>query len=92
MSILKPKVMSNPSLIFTTQEQEALNAICTAWEKIVLLPIEHDDDIDEARVLIHNLQARIMSRPIRRMVNGTSVGMVTTSNLTPPEFPKDRIG
>lgn len=48
------------------EERHVLVSLASAWNKFLKLPIEHADDVDEFRRLIHAAQEKVLSRPARR--------------------------
>lgn len=50
----------------TKKEKKVLKHLAKAWNKFLKLPIQHDDDIDEFRHGIHNLQRLLAIREARR--------------------------
>jgi hypothetical protein len=50
----------------TEQEQYIVDKAAELWNLICDLPVEHDNDIKEFNRDIHNIQYRVMARPIRR--------------------------
>lgn len=52
-----------------SQEKAVLYALADAWNKFLYLPVEHSDDIDEFRRIIHAAQEKILARPARRALN-----------------------
>jgi len=53
----------------TDAEGRAFDALVSAWNAFVKLPVEHADDVNEFRTGIHSLQRHILARPARREVN-----------------------
>lgn len=53
----------------TEAEQHAMMALVNAWNLFVRLPIEHPDDSDAMRAIIHAAQAQIFKRAARREFN-----------------------
>jgi hypothetical protein len=53
-------------LMLTDPELDVVNAISEAWNLFLQLPVEHDDDIEEFRRLIHAAHAKVLCRPARR--------------------------
>lgn len=56
--------------LLTDFERRVLAATVETWNLATMLPKEHDDDINEFRHLIHQLQEKILARPARRAENG----------------------
>lgn len=50
----------------TEPEQIVVDALAVAWNAFLLLPMEHDDDTDEFRRMIHAAQEKVLARPARR--------------------------
>lgn len=50
----------------TADEKLAIEKSAELWNIVVRLPIEHAEDQDEFRHMIHNLQDKILARPTRR--------------------------
>jgi hypothetical protein len=53
----------------TPQEQTVSDAITEVWNAFSLLPVEHPDDTDEFRHLIHAARREVLMRPARRELN-----------------------
>jgi len=54
----------------TIQEKRVVEALATAWNEFLKLPIDHQDDITEFRHGIHRLQEKVLAMPGRREING----------------------
>jgi len=54
----------------TEQERMIVMKLATVWDDVLELPVQHRDDIDETRRLIHALQDKIAARPAWRDLNG----------------------
>jgi hypothetical protein len=50
----------------TSGERTVMIALVDAWNAFILLDVEHPDDTDCFRHIIHDAQAQIMKRPTRR--------------------------
>ena len=48
------------------EEKAVLDALASAWNAFVKLPVEHPDEQREFRTAIHQAQHLIMSRPVAR--------------------------
>jgi len=53
----------------TNREIAVLVAAADLWNLIVELKVEHAQDLMEYNQDIHNIQNRVMARPIRRALN-----------------------
>lgn len=53
----------------TDQERAVVTKLAEAWNEFVALPVEHGDDIDEFRSIIHAAQAKVLMRQGRRDLN-----------------------
>lgn len=60
--------MADPLL--TVDERIALHKLADAWNAYLALPVEHPDDVDDFRRLIHAANAQVLKRPGRRQFNG----------------------
>jgi hypothetical protein len=47
-------------------EADVLRSLVDAWNAFLCLPIEHDDDVQEFRRMIHAAQEKVLCRPARR--------------------------
>jgi len=56
-------------LQLTDMEQKILDKSAALWNMIIKLPYEHPQDNLEFSRDIHNIQYRVMSRPMRRQRN-----------------------
>lgn len=54
----------------TDDERALVATLAEAWNAFLALPVEHGDDVDEFRRLIHGAQEKILCRPARRALNG----------------------
>lgn len=54
----------------TSDEKKVLDALVSAWNLFMGLPVEHADDNNDFRHHLHILQRQVMSRPARRQLNG----------------------
>lgn len=54
----------------TKNEKAVVDALASAWNLYVSLPIEHQDDQDEFRRAIHAANAKVLMRPGRRQYRG----------------------
>jgi hypothetical protein len=54
--------------LFTDEELEIYNLLSDAWNKYLELPQQHPDDINEFRLYIHQLQEKMLCRPVVRLV------------------------
>ena len=50
-------------------EAAVVQKLAEAWDLFLALPVEHDDDVDEFRRVIHAAQAKVLMRPGRRQLN-----------------------
>lgn len=57
------------SKLLTEAENEALDLSVKLWNAIVRLPVMNNDELSEYRKCIHDIQGRIMSRPVRSEIN-----------------------
>lgn len=64
-----PEPGSNSGLL-TAAERRVMNALVSAWNSFLLLPVEHPDDVAEFRHGIHYLQDKLFARPARAAENG----------------------
>jgi hypothetical protein len=55
--------------MLTVMEKLAVNKFAEAWNAFCSLPVEHDDDAEEVRRLVHAINAKILMRPSRREMN-----------------------
>jgi hypothetical protein len=55
--------------LLTELERATVLKLAEAWNAFLLLPREHNDDVDEFRRLIHAAQEKVLSRPGRREIN-----------------------
>ena len=53
----------------TNKERAVVEAAADLWNLIVELKVEHGQDLMEYNRDIHNIQNRVMARPIRRALN-----------------------
>lgn len=53
----------------TEREKQLLNITADLWNTYLKLPIEHSDDTDTFRGLIHQIQSHILMRSARREIN-----------------------
>lgn len=53
----------------TTEEKKCIMALVEAWNLFIKLPIEHDDDTEDMRRIIHAANAQIFKRVGRREFN-----------------------
>lgn len=51
-------------------ERATLQHLVNAWNSFLALSVEHNDDIDEFRRIIHAAQEKVLARPARRQING----------------------
>jgi|GEM_PF-2815412 hypothetical protein len=51
---------------FSKEEQEVLHSLASAWNKFLLLPKQHPDDLDEFRYAIHEAQRIVAIRGVRK--------------------------
>lgn len=58
------------SKLLDEKENEALNKTIELWSALVMLDVMNDSELKEYETLIHSIQGRIMSRPVRREING----------------------
>lgn len=56
--------------MMTWHEKELVGALGDCWDQFMKLPVEHNDDIDEFRRGIHQLQEKVLARSGRRQMNG----------------------
>jgi hypothetical protein len=50
------------------QEESVVRSLACAWNSFLELPVEHADDINEFRRLIHQAQEKVLARPARRHI------------------------
>jgi len=62
------KIKETP-IRMTNKETAVLEAAADLWNLIVELKVEHGQDLMEYNRDIHNIQNRVMARPIRRARN-----------------------
>ncbi len=53
----------------TDDECEVIDFTVELWNKILELPKMNGSELKELENAIHNIQSRIMSRPVRREIN-----------------------
>ena len=53
----------------TSEERQVVLKLADAWNRFLLLPVEHGDDVDEFRRIIHSAQDKVLARPGRRQIN-----------------------
>lgn len=53
----------------TEAELVVTEALAVAWNAFLTLPVEHEDDCDEFRRIIHAAQEKILCRSARRQIN-----------------------
>jgi hypothetical protein len=58
------------SELLNDAENEALDMTVKLWNSLVLLEKLNESELKEYEFLIHSIQGRIMSRPVRREING----------------------
>ncbi|MDE3791701.1 hypothetical protein I7G86_13765 [Sinorhizobium meliloti] len=56
----------------TQAEKTIVSALGVIWNAFLELPVEHADDVDEFRRLIHAAQEKVLARSGRREFNGKS--------------------
>lgn len=54
----------------TPDEKIVVSKLAEAWDAFHCLPLEHPDDLNEFRAIIHAAQAKILARSGRREING----------------------
>lgn len=62
-------MQAQPGNTLTDEERAVANALATAWNLFLKLPIEHGDDQTEFRHSIHHAQDIVLARPGRREIN-----------------------
>lgn len=62
--------------MLTDAEQALVQMTADLWNAYLLLPNEHGSDRPEFLAAIHDLQRHILSRPVRRAMNGDATGWV----------------
>lgn len=70
---------------FTAQEREAFEALATAAQKIMHLPLLHPMQEEEYAHAIHDLQNRLMARPKHR-------DLIESGEATPAPEPRTVLG
>ncbi len=71
----------------TPEETKVIDHTVALWNALILLPVEHGDDIGEARGHIHAIQNMIASRPVWRELN--NVQRVPAAKHIIPNIKKD---
>lgn len=61
--------LSNQGRELNADEEVVVSALAAVWNAFLLLPVEHADDQDEFRRLIHAAQEKVLCRPARRTIN-----------------------
>lgn len=51
----------------TQKENDLLNLTAEVWNNFLMLPVQHPDEVNEFRFLLHQLQKSIMYRPQYRI-------------------------
>jgi hypothetical protein len=52
----------------TKEENAVVQALATAWNAFLELPMQHADDVHEFRAGIHRLQEKVLARPAVRQL------------------------
>ena len=58
----------------TESERYVVAQLAGAWNAFLALPIQHQDDVDEFRRLIHAAQEKVLARPAIREMNSERGG------------------
>lgn len=55
--------------VLSEGEQKVMDALVSAWNAFLELPVQHNDDVTEFRHGIHRLQEKVLARPAIQKLN-----------------------